>query len=153
MAASFDPITNGHVDLAVRASAVFDQLVIAVYETPKKQVLFEARERVRLVRDAVDGLDNVSVHSYSGLLYKYAASLGAEILVRGLRATSDFDYEFQLASMNRKMSPGLEVMFFLADIRYTFLSSSIVKEIAELGGDVSELVPASVASALKTRYG
>jgi pantetheine-phosphate adenylyltransferase len=153
MAASFDPITNGHVDLAIRASRIFEEVTIAVYETPKKNLLFSTDERVLLVEDAVAGLANVDVSRYSGLLVDYAAAAGAQVLVRGLRATSDFDYEFQLASMNRKMSKGLEVMFFLADIRYTFLSSSIVKEIAELGGDVSDLVPESVARALKARFG
>lgn len=153
MAASFDPITNGHVDLAVRASRIFEKVTIAVYETPKKNLLFSTDERVLLVEKAVVGLANVDVSRYSGLLVDYAAAAGAQVLVRGLRATSDFDYEFQLASMNRKMSKGLEVMFFLADIRYTFLSSSIVKEIAELGGDVSDLVPESVARALKARFG
>jgi pantetheine-phosphate adenylyltransferase len=152
MAASFDPITNGHVDLAVRASRVFDDVIVAVYSTPKKQLLFGVEERVALARKAVEGLANVSVESYSGLLVGYAASVGAHVLVRGLRATSDFDYEFQLASMNKRMGRDLESMFFLADIRYTFLSSSIVKEIAELGGDVSDLVPEAVARALKSRY-
>ncbi|HZT97028.1 MAG TPA: pantetheine-phosphate adenylyltransferase [Chloroflexota bacterium] len=153
MAASFDPITNGHVDLAVRASAVFDSLVVAVYESPKKDVLFSVEERVRLVREALASLPNVRVSSYTGLLVDYAKTVGASVMVRGLRATSDFDYEFQLASMNRKLSPQLEIMFFLADTRYTFLSSSIVKEIAELGGDVSDLVPESVGRSLKSRYG
>lgn len=153
MAATFDPITNGHVDLATRASKIFDSLMIAVYTSPKKSLLFDTEERVGMVEDAVTALPNVSVSAYSGLLVDYARTIGAEVVVRGLRATSDFDYEFQLASMNRKMSPGLEVMFFLADIRYTFLSSSIVKEIAELGGDVSDLVPESVARSLKSRFG
>lgn len=153
MAASFDPITNGHVDLAERASRVFDELVVAVYKSPKKAVLFTVEERVELVRTSLAGLCNVSVSSYSGMLVRYAQSLQAGVLIRGLRATSDFDYEFQLASMNRRMNPGLESMFFLADIRYTFLSSSIVKEIAELGGDVSDLVPEPVACALQMRYG
>lgn len=153
MAASFDPITNGHVDLAVRASRMFDVLVVAIYRNPKKNVLFPPEERVEMVQDALNDLTNVTVKAYSGLLVQYAESVGADVLVRGLRATSDFDYEFQLASMNRKMSKHLEVMFFLADIRYTFLSSSIVKEIAELGGDVSDLVPEGVARSLRARFG
>ena len=152
MAASFDPITNGHVDLAIRAVRMFDELVVGVYETPKKNLLFGTDERVELVRMALAELDNVRVESYTGLLVDYARQADAQVVVRGLRATSDFDYEFQLASMNRRMRPDLEVMFFLADIRYTFLSSSIVKEIAELGGDVSDLVPEAVAKALKARF-
>jgi|SRR5579872_4781283 len=152
MAASFDPITNGHVDLATRALRIFDELVVGVYEVPKKNLLFSTEERVELVRAALAGLPNVRVSSYSGLLVDYAAAVGAQVVVRGLRATSDFDYEYQLASMNRKMKPDLEVMFFLADIRYIFLSSSIVKEIAELGGDVSDLVPEAVAQALRSRF-
>jgi len=153
MAASFDPITNGHVDLAVRASAIFDSVIVAVYENPKKDLLFDTAERVQMVSEALSDVGNIEVKSYSGLLVEYARSAGATVLVRGLRATSDFDYEFQLAAMNRKMNSDLEVMFFLADIRYTFLSSSIVKEIAELGGDVSDLVPVSVARCLRSRFG
>ncbi len=153
MAASFDPITNGHVDLATRAAAIFESVIVAVYESPKKQLLFSTEERVRMVSDALKDMGNIEVNAYSGLLVEYARSVGAQVLVRGLRATSDFDYEFQLAAMNRKMNRDLEVMFFLADIRYTFLSSSIVKEIAELGGDVSDLVPVSVARCLRSRFG
>jgi pantetheine-phosphate adenylyltransferase len=153
MAASFDPITNGHVDLAVRAAAIFDSVIVAVYESPKKHLLFGTQERVQMVSEALSDVGNIEVKSYSGLLVEYARSVGATVLVRGLRATSDFDYEFQLAAMNRKMNSDLEVMFFLADIRYTFLSSSIVKEIAELGGDVSDLVPVSVARCLRSRFG
>jgi pantetheine-phosphate adenylyltransferase len=153
MAASFDPITNGHVDLATRAAAIFESVIVAVYESPKKQLLFSTEERVRMVSDALKDMGNIEVNAYSGLLVEYARSVGAQVLVRGLRATSDFDYEFQLAAMNRKMNLDLEVMFFLADIRYTFLSSSIVKEIAELGGDVSDLVPVSVARCLRSRFG
>jgi len=152
MAASFDPITNGHVDLATRALRIFDELVVSVYELPKKNLLFSTDERVALVRHALADLSHVQVQSYSGLLVDHAATVGADVVVRGLRATSDFDYEYQFASMNRKMKPDLEVMFFLADIRYTFLSSSIVKEIAELGGDVSDLVPEAVAQALRIRF-
>jgi pantetheine-phosphate adenylyltransferase len=153
MAASFDPITNGHVDLATRAAGIFDKVIVAVYRSPKKHLLFSPEERVQMVGEALADVHNIAVESYSGLLVEYARSVAATVLVRGLRATSDFDYEFQLAAMNRKMNPGLEVMFFLADIRYTFLSSSIVKEIAELGGDVSDLVPASVARCLTSRFG
>jgi pantetheine-phosphate adenylyltransferase len=152
MAASFDPITNGHVDLATRAVRMFDELVVAVYERSKKNLLFSTQERVDLVQDALSELPNVRVESYTGLLVDYAGRINAQVVVRGLRATSDFDYEFQFASMNRRMKPDLEVMFFLADIRYTFLSSSIVKEIAELGGDVSDLVPRAVAEALRARF-
>ncbi len=153
MAGSFDPITNGHVDLATRAASIFDSLIVAVYEHPKKGLLFPTEQRIELVQKAVAQLENVTVNSYTGLLVDYARLVGADVVVRGLRAISDFDYEFQFASMNRKMSPGLEIMFFLADIRYTFLSSSMVKEIAELGGNVSDLVPESVGRALKLRFG
>lgn len=152
MAASFDPITNGHVDLAQRAARIFDSLIVAVYANPKKAVLFNAEERTAMVSEALADVPNVTITTYSGLLVTYAQSVGTKVLVRGLRAISDFDYEFQLATMNRKMNNDLEVMFFLADIRYTFLSSSIVKEIAELGGDVSDLVPEAVARLLQTRF-
>jgi pantetheine-phosphate adenylyltransferase len=152
MAASFDPITNGHVDLANRASILFDEVIVAVYSTPKKNVLFSSEERLEMVANAVEHLPNVTASLYDGLLVNFAQSVGADVLVRGLRAISDFDYEFQLATMNRRMLPHLEVMFFLADIRYMFLSSSIVKEIAELGGDVADLVPDAVAVALTQRF-
>jgi pantetheine-phosphate adenylyltransferase len=152
IAASFDPITNGHVDLIRRASRLFDELIVAVYAHPKKNVLFALEERVAMVQEALVDLPNIRVSPFAGLLVDYAREVGAKVLVRGLRATSDFDYEFQITSMYRKMEPELEVMFFLADIRYTFLSSSIVKEIAELGGDVSDLVPSSVLRRLGTRF-
>lgn len=152
MAGTFDPITNGHVDLAERASHIFDEVTLAVYRHAKKNMLFSPEERVSLAEDAVSHRDNVKVRAYSGLLVEFADSIGAQVLIRGLRATSDFDYEFQLAAMNKRMAPRLESMFFLADIRHTFLSSSIVKEIAQLGGDVSDLVPESASRALKLRY-
>lgn len=152
MAGTFDPITNGHVDLAVRASHIFDEVILAVYRNPKKNLLFSGDERLSLAHDAVANCDNVTVRAYSGLLVTFAKSVQAQVLIRGLRATADFDYEFQLASMNKRMDQELESMFFLADIRHTFLSSSIVKEIAQLGGDVSDLVPEGVSRALRSRY-
>lgn len=152
MAASFDPITNGHVDLARRAAGLFDELLVAVYAQPRKTVLFSLEERMAMVREALDDLDNLRVSCFSGLLVDYAREVGARVLIRGLRATSDFDYEFQITSMYRKMNPELEVMFFLADIRYSFLSSSIVKEIAELGGDVSDVVPPAVVRRFTRRF-
>lgn len=153
MAASFDPITNGHVDLARRASQLFEEVLLAVYELPKKNVVFSVDERIEMAREALLDIPNVRVSSFRGLLVDYARDVGAEVIVRGLRAISDFDYEFQITSLYRKMNPAIEVMFFLADIRYSFLSSSIVKEIAELGGDVSEFVPPVVAQRLASRFG
>lgn len=146
--ASFDPITCGHVDIIARASRLFDQLIVGVFAHPKKQVLFPLEERLTLVKESLAGLDGVKVRSYQGLTVDFCREVGAHVLVRGLRAVMDFEYEYQLAALNRKMLPGLEVVCVFASIEYSFLSSSIVKEIAENGGDVSSMVPLPVAKRL-----
>lgn len=150
---SFDPFTNGHLDIAQRAARLFDRLVIAVYENPAKDVLFSSEERVEMARKAVEGISNVEVESFSGLTVEYAKSLNAGVLVRGLRAISDFEFEFQIAHMNRTLSQDLEAAFLMTSLQYAFLSSSIVKEIAGLGGKLEGLVPEHVEAALRQRYG
>jgi len=150
--ASFDPITCGHVDIATRASRLFDRLVVAVYAHPKKNVMFSLEERVALVRESLAGLDRVEIASFDGLVVDFCREVGADVLVRGLRAVSDFEAEFQQASMNRKMAPDLEVISMFASMQYLFFSSSIIKEIAENGGDVTVMVPAPVARKFRERF-
>lgn len=150
---SFDPFTNGHLDIAQRAAELFDKLVVAVYENPTKNVLFSAHERLEMVKQAVEGVPNIEAASFSGLSVEFARSRNACALVRGLRALSDFDYEYQIALMNRNLSPELESIFLMTSLHFAFLSSSIVKEIGKLGGSLDGLVPAHVEGALRRKYG
>jgi pantetheine-phosphate adenylyltransferase len=152
---SFDPITYGHLDVLQRARKVFDQLTVAVVENPRKAPLFSAQERRRLVEESLRevGIDDVPVIVYSGLLIECAKQLGVVAIVRGLRATSDFDYEFQMALTNRDLDSDIETVFFMTAGRYSFLSSSIVKEVKRYGGDVSKFVPRCVERALAEKFG
>ena len=151
---SFDPITYGHIDVLVRAKKLFCPLIVAVVENPRKTPLFSVVERKRLVEEALReaGIDDVPVITYSGLLVECAKSLGVEAIVRGLRATSDFDYEFQLALTNRDLDSEVETVFLMTAGKYSFLSSSVVKEVARYGGDVSKFVPKCVERALREKY-
>jgi len=149
---SFDPITNGHLDVAQRAARLFDRVILAVAESEGKQPLFPLAERVELVKAAVKDLPNVETDSFKGLLVHYVASRKAHTVVRGLRAVSDFEFEFQLALMNRKLDQNIETIFMMPKDTYTFLSSRIVKEIARFGGDVSAFVPAHVEAALQKKF-
>ncbi|WP_019242424.1 MULTISPECIES: pantetheine-phosphate adenylyltransferase [Bacillus] len=149
---SFDPITNGHVDIIQRAAKIFDELHIMVLINSAKSPLFSTEERVQLIKDATSHIPNVIVDSYSGLLVDYAKGINACAIIRGLRAVSDFEYEMQGTSMNRILDDHIETFFMMTNNQYSFLSSSIVKEVAKYGGDVSELVPAVVAQALKDKY-
>lgn len=145
---SFDPLTNGHLDVVQRAAKLFDRVVVAVAENESKHPLFTLDERVTLVRKAIAKIPNARADSFNGLLVEYVAQQKAQAIVRGLRAVSDFEFEFQLALMNRKLDEDIETIFMMPKDTYTFLSSRIVKEIARLGGDVSSFVPAPVQSAL-----
>jgi pantetheine-phosphate adenylyltransferase len=145
---SFDPIHNGHQDLIQRAARLFDRVIVAVYDRPDKRLLFSTAERVELVRASVAPLKNVEVASYSGLTVDYAVARGASALIRGLRATSDFDFEFQVALMNRHLNPNVEALFLMTALQQAHLSSTLVKEVARLGGAIDSLVPAPVAAAL-----
>jgi pantetheine-phosphate adenylyltransferase len=149
---SFDPITNGHLDIATRASAIFDRVVVAVFDTPAKNLLFSTHQRMEMLDIALRGLPNVEVASFSGLTVDFARQIGAQVLVRGLRAMSDFEMELQMAMVNRQLAPGLEVVCLMAALQYSFLSSSMVKEIAKLGGYIDNWVPEHVAKALKAQY-
>lgn len=149
---SFDPVTHGHLDTAVRASRLFDVVVMAVFDRPNKNLLFSTAERVEMLREAVRGLPRIRVESYSTLTIHYAREIGAGVIVRGLRAASDFEHEFQMAQINQTIDPDIDVVIFMASRKFTFLSSSTVREIAALGGDVSELVPPHIVQALKRKF-
>jgi pantetheine-phosphate adenylyltransferase len=144
---SFDPVTNGHVDVISRAAALYDELVVAVLVNPGKAGLFSVEERMELLRDAVAGLGNVTVDSFQGLLVDYCRSHGIPVIVKGLRAVSDFEYELQMAQMNRELA-GIETLFVPTAPQVGHLSSSLVKQIASFGGDVSSLVPTAVHARL-----
>ena len=148
---SFDPITSGHLDILERADKLFDEITIAVIENPDKQTLFTAEERVSLIKKCCKHLKHVKFVSFHGLLVDYAKEKKATVLIRGLRAVSDFDYEFQMALTNRKMSPNLETVFLMTDHKYSYLSSSFVRHIAKLGGKIKGLVPAVIEKALKEK--
>ena len=150
---TFDPITNGHADLVQRALKRFDRVIIAVAGSTGKSTCFSLEERVSLSKTALAHLDHVEVVGFDGLLVKFAQDQGAGVILRGLRAVSDFEYEFQLASMNRKLAPDVETMFLTPDEGYSFISSSLVREIAALGGDVGAFVHPEVQAALKERFG
>ena len=149
---TFDPITNGHRDLIERASRLFDKVIVAVASSPGKSPLFDVEQRVDLVKATVKDMNNVEVCGFSGLLVDLAAKKKANALLRGLRAVSDFEYEFQLANMNRRLAPNLESLFLTPAEQYSFISSTLVREIATLGGDVSQFVPKVVLTALQERF-
>ncbi len=148
---SFDPLTNGHLDLIHRAARLFDQVVVAVAKSQAKSPLFSLSERLDLVQQGISGLPNVSAESFDGLLVDYVSKRGGRAVIRGLRAVSDFEFEFQLALMNRKLNEHVETIFMMPKETYTFLSSRIIKEIATLGGDVSAFVPTQVCAALAAK--
>lgn len=151
-AGSFDPITNGHVDIARRAASIFEHVTVAVYDTPHKNITFTTEQRVRMASQALSDVPNIKVEGFSGLTVEYAKGVNAGVLVRGLRAISDFELEFQMALLNRKLAPNLEAVFLMTSLQYSFLSSSLIKEIARLGGCIDDLVPPVVARALRERY-
>jgi pantetheine-phosphate adenylyltransferase len=150
---SFDPITNGHLDLIARGSRVVERLIVAVLRNDSKRALFSVEERVEIVREAVQPYPNVEVGSFDGLLVDYAASHGANLILRGIRAISDYEYELQMALMNRRLRPELETAFLMAGEAYSFLSSHLVKEVVSLGGDVTGLVPPAVEDRLRAKFG
>ncbi len=148
---SFDPITNGHVDIIKRGLNIFDSIVIAVLENPKKKLLFSTKERVRMIQEVFAGHKNTEVKSFGGLLVEFARKNKAKVVIRGLRAISDFEYEFQMALMNRKLDPEIETFFMMPSLSYSFLSSNLVKEIFLLGGCLKDLVPVEVEKKLKEK--
>ena len=148
---TFDPITNGHTDLIDRAARQFDRVVVAIHRSTPKQPAFNWEERINLARDVLEGYENVSVEGFDGLLVNFVREQSAQVILRGLRAVSDFEYEFQLASMNRQLAPDIETLFMTPAESYAYVSSSLVREIAELGGDVTPFVHKDVVAALAQR--
>ncbi len=147
-AGTFDPIHNGHVDIAARAAALFDELVIGIYDTSPKSLLFDTAQRVKLATASLAHLPNVRVTAYRGLTVMFAREIGASVMVRGLRAISDFEIEFQMALTNKKLAPDIEFVCLMPSLEYAYLSSSILKEVANLGGDIADLAPLPVQTAL-----
>ncbi len=150
---TFDPVTNGHLDVLSRACLIFDKVIVAVAANPDKQPLFSIEERLTLIRENLPQDLNVEVHSFDGLLVDTAKEFDATAIIRGLRAISDFEFEFQMTHMNRKLNPDIETIFFMPNEVYFFTSSSLVKDVARHKGDISQLVPPSVAKALAKRFG
>ena len=150
---TFDPVTYGHLDLVERGRKHVDRLILAVLRNEDKQPLFSVEDRIALLRDAVARFDNVVVDSFDGLLVDYARSTNASLILRGLRAVSDFEYELQMAMMNRRLAPDLETAFLMPSEAFSYVSSRLVREVARLGGDIQGLVPADVARALEVKFG
>ena len=148
---SFDPITNGHLEIATRAAKLFDKLIIGVYDIPDKRLLFTSAERVEMVEQAISKLPNIEVESFNGLTVDFAKKVKAKAIVRGLRMSADFEREFEMAMMNKKLLPELELVCLMSSLEYQFLSSSLLKEAASLGGNIDGLVPKHVAIALKNK--
>ncbi len=148
---SFDPITNGHLDLIQRGSRLFDRLIVSILRNATKSPLFSVEERLEMLREVVTGIPNVEVDCFDGLLVDHAAARSATVLLRGIRAISDYEYELQTALMNRRLRPGLETVFLLSNEAYSFIRSRLIKEVFGLGGDISGLVPPSVEARLQQR--
>lgn len=148
---SFDPVTNGHLDIIRRASLLTDKLYVAVLENPNKNPTFTVDERIDLLKQCTKDLKNIVIEPFSGLLIDYAAKVGAKVIFRGLRAVSDYEYELQMSLANRKLKPDLETLFMVANSKYSFLSSSLVKEIASFGGDLSGMLPEFVIKEVEAK--
>jgi pantetheine-phosphate adenylyltransferase len=149
---TFDPLTYGHMDIIERAAALFSKLIVGIYENPSKQPLFPLEQRVDLVKEAIAGLSNVHVKAFKGLTVDFIHQLGGRVMIRGLRANSDFEREFGIALMNRKLAPDIELLCLMTSSQYQFLSSTLIKEVAELGGCLEGMVPEHVAVALKEKF-
>lgn len=149
---SFDPITNGHLDIIERASRVYDKLVVGVLNNASKTPLFSAEDRVEMIRKVTSGMDNVEVDTFTGLLVDFAKSKGATVIVKGLRTVADFEYEFQMALLNKALNPEYETMFMMTNSQYSYISSSMVKELAGFHGDLTGLVPCEIIETIKEKY-
>jgi pantetheine-phosphate adenylyltransferase len=149
---TFDPITNGHLSIVNRASTIFDKLIIAILNNPQKKPLFTIKERIDMITESLNGASNVEIDTFDGLLVDYAVQKRANVILRGLRALSDFEYEFQMALMNRKLNREIQSIFLMTDYKWFYISSTIIKEAASLGGDTSGLVPEIVDRRLKEKF-
>lgn len=150
---TFDPVTVGHIDVVRRASSLFEKVIVAVYGGSSKNPLFDADERVDLFRRSVEDIPNVEVTKFEGLVVRFAKEVGAKVIIRGLRSGSDFEYEFDMAFMNRRLEPNLDMVFFMTSQEYMFVSSSLLKEVARLEGEIDAFLPPHVADAVKIKYG
>jgi pantetheine-phosphate adenylyltransferase len=150
---SFDPVTNGHIDIAQRGLKLFDRIIVAVLQNPDKKALFSVEERMQMLEHSFNGMDRIEIDTFNGLLVDYADQRKAQAVLRGMRAVSDFEYEFQMNLMNRRLNRKIQTVFLMTGFRWIFTSSSIIKEAARFGGDVSGMVPELVQQRLKTKYG
>jgi len=150
---SFDPVTNGHIDIARRGLLLFDRIIIAILYNPGKEFLFTVDERLEMLRESMSGIEGIEFDTFDGLTVDYARKRNVRAILRGMRAVSDFEYEFQLALMNRKLNRDVETVFLMTGMRWIFTSSSIIKEAAKFGGDISEMVPPNVESRIKVKFG
>ena len=151
-AGSFDPPTNGHLDIIKRASGLFESVDVVVSVNPEKHTMFSEEERVQFLKELIKPFNNVSVHSYKGIIVNYAKEVGAKVLVRGVRSANDFGYEFELALMNQNLNPDIETVFLQSKEKYAIVKSSSIKQLAQFGGDISRMVPPLVAKALSNKY-
>jgi len=149
---SFDPITNGHLDIIRRSAAVFDKVVVGVLENSSKTALFSAAERMKMIKQVTQDMENVEVESFAGLLVDFMKQVDAGVIIKGLRTVSDFEYEFQMALLNKSLCPDVETFFMMTDSRYSYISSSMVKEVAKWSGDLDELVPHDIIDMLVEKY-
>lgn len=150
---SFDPVTNGHIDIVQRGKSLFDEIIVAILHNPSKKALFSLEERMFMLKKSMKGITGISYDTFGGLLVDYANNRGANAILRGMRAVSDFEYEFQLALMNRKLNKDIQTVFLMTGLRWIFTSSSIIKEAAQFGGDISDMVPPIVNQMLKEKFG
>ena len=150
---SFDPVTMGHLDITTRGSVLFEKVIVAVYSTPSKELLFSTEERVNLFRESIHDLPNVEVIEFSGLVVRLAREVGAAVILRGLRSGADFEYEYDMAFMNRRLERSVDMVSFMTSQDYMFVSSSLLKEVARLGGDVTGMVPPHVVKAVNAKFG
>lgn len=149
---SFDPVTNGHIDIVQRGKSLFDEIVVAILHNPSKKALFSLEERMFMLKESMKGITGISFDTFGGLLVDYAKNRGANAILRGMRAVSDFEYEFQLALMNRKLNKDIQTVFLMTGLRWIFTSSSIIKEAAQFGGDISDMVPPIVNQMIKEKF-
>lgn len=150
---SFDPLTNGHVDIIKRGSKLFDKVIVAILHNPAKQGLFSVDERIEMMTESLNGLPSIEVDAFNGLLVDYAVQRKADVIIRGMRAVSDFEYEFQMALMNRRLNRNVQTVFLMTGLRWIFTSSSIIKEAAKFGGDIESMVPPVVNRKVKEKFG
>lgn len=149
---SFDPVTNGHIDIVTRGKKLFDEIIVAILYNPQKKSLFTIEERMHMLKESMKGISGLSFDTFGGLLVDYAHQCNAHAILRGMRAVSDFEYEFQLALMNRKLNKDIQTVFLMTGLRWIFTSSSIIKEAAQFGGDITDMVPAIVNEKLKEKF-